>query len=594
MPSTHEISAPAAPTKPDDSKSESNRGEVIMVSGDRLRRFSDPVDVVEAFEPGDVVSALHRLADLVSQGYTVVGYLAYEAASAFDEAMVTHSSTEQPLLWFGVYGSVQETAVEDFGGSPDSSLSCEAALDEQAFTAKIDRIHEYIAAGDTYQVNFTFPLSLKYTEEAVPLFHRLCRGQDAAYQTYIDTGRYKILSMSPELFFKLDGTHLFTKPMKGTAKRGLTAASDRLQADGLAGSAKDRAENIMIVDLLRNDMGRISETGTVKVEQQFEVERYPTLWQMTSTISSQTRVDVPEIFAALFPSGSVTGAPKIRTMEIINELESGPRGVYCGAVGWWGPDRQAEFSVAIRTATVDGKTKSMTYPVGAGITWDSSADGEYGECLLKAKVLDAAISSFDLLESLLWDGDFFLLDRHLARLGESAAYFGYIFDEAHVRRELDRAVTGLCVQPMKVRLLLSKRGDVAIKAQAMEPLRVQRISLAQHPVDENDVFLYHKTTNRGVYDTALDGVSGMDDVLLWNSRGEITESTRANVGVKLDGVWVTPPVESGLLAGTYRAALIEDGTLREQVVRVEDMKRAESVRLFNSVRTWIDTEWVNA
>jgi para-aminobenzoate synthetase / 4-amino-4-deoxychorismate lyase len=570
----------------------SEPGDVIMVSGDRLRRFHDPVEIVEAACAGDVIPALDRLATLVEEGCTVAGYVAYEAAAAFDTAMVTHAVGDAPVLWFAAYERWDDLSVPACGAETGAALAWESSLDDAAFGSSLDRIREYISAGDTYQVNFTFPLSVDYSGEVLPLFYRLCRGQEGAYQTYIDTGRSSILSLSPELFFRLDGSRLTTRPMKGTAKRGLSAASDREQAEALARSEKDRAENVMIVDLVRNDMGRISETGTVQVERRFDVERYPTLWQMTSTITSETHATVPDIFAALFPSGSVTGAPKIRTMEIIRELESGPRGVYCGAVGWWGPDRQAEFNVAIRTATVDNEAGRMTYPVGAGITWESASDSEYEECLLKAKVLNEVGSKFELLESLLWDGDFFLLERHLARLRESAGRFGFDFDDSRIRSELEQCAAGLGIQPAKVRLLLSKRGSVVVEAQPMEPVSMQRVALAAAPVDNNDVFLYHKTTNRGVYDRAMKDAPGMDDVLLWNRRGELTESTRANVAVKLDGAWLTPPVESGLLAGTYRSVLIEEDKVSERRILVEDLERAEKICLFNSVRKWMDTDWV--
>lgn len=383
--------------------------------------------------------------------------------------------------------------------------------------------------------------------------------------------------------------------MKGTRPRGRWPEEDRRLAAELAASEKDRAENVMIVDLLRNDMGRIAETGSVAVASLFDVERYETVWQMTSTITARTHVAVPAILAALFPSGSVTGAPKVRTMEIIRGLEPFPRGVYCGTVGWWSPGRRAEFNVAIRTVTVDTETGSAHYHVGGGITWGSSAAGEYEECRVKAALLAVRPPRFDLLESLLFDGQYFLLENHLDRLRDSAEYFGFDLDLDAVRRALLDKAAAFVGQPgrYKVRLRVGRSGAVKVDAEPAAPARRMRIGFAREPVDENDPFLYHKTTHRALYEEAMASRPDCDDVLLWNRRGEITESTRANVVLEIDGKSLTPPVCSGLLAGTMRAHVIAEGQIHEAPLTKADVRRAESVRLINSVRKWIDVKFID-
>lgn len=590
--------APVAPdTTIPDLRSETiaskrNEGDVCLLSTTEQRFFSNPVEILVAHRIEEVLPLLETIdARVQSEGLYAAGYISYEAARAFDEALSAYDAGSSPLCWFGLYDEVQSSLPESRTDEV-SSLKWTPGVSREEFTEIIARIHDYIGAGDTYQVNYTFPMTARFDGDPYSWFRAVSRAQRGQYSAYIHAGDRHVLSASPELFFTLDGDTLTTKPMKGTIARGLTVETDRLQAKQLQASAKDRAENIMIVDLLRNDMGRISETGSVQVESLFEVARYDTLWQMTSTISSKTQASVPEIFRALFPSGSVTGAPKIRTSEIIHELEYGPRGAYCGAVGWWGPNRQAEFNVAIRTATYRPDRDELVYPVGAGITWDSSPEGEYQECLLKAELVTKARPAFELLESFLWDGEFFLLERHLARLQHSAEYFGFPFDKTALIESLDCSVDNRSEDELKVRLLLSRDGRIACTCESISPEPNLRVAFAQEPVDSRDVYLYHKTTNRTAYDQAIQGCDA-DDVILWNQDGEVTESTRANVVAKIDGVWKTPPVSSGLLTGTYRAELLDEGAIEECLMTREDLLRAEEVKLVNSVRRWMPVELID-
>jgi para-aminobenzoate synthetase/4-amino-4-deoxychorismate lyase len=452
------------------------------------------------------------------------------------------------------------------------------------------RIQDHITAGDTYQVNFTFRFRASWEGDGFSLYRRMCQSQRAPYCAYLDLGRHKIVSASPELFFQLKEDRLTCRPMKGTHPRGRWFEEDERSMRLLHTSAKDRSENVMIVDLLRNDMGRVSEQGSVVVERLFEVERYETVLQMTSTIRSRLRegVGFRDILAALFPCGSVTGAPKIRTMDIIAELEDSPRGIYTGAIGYISPGPEATFNVAIRTLWLDEETRSAELGVGGGITHYSEPDLEFEECLTKARFVHEERPAFDLLETMLWEnGEFFLLDRHLHRMERSARYFGYPFRRETVLREVEKARVTLRAGRMGIRLLLSADGDLRWDQKPIEAgdsPSPYSVALCREPISSQDPFLYHKTTHRRVYESRAVLHPDCDDVVLLNERGEITESTIANVIAVIDGVWWTPPLECGLLPGVFREELLHQGRICERILNPEDLERAEAIYFINSVR----------
>ena len=550
------------------------------------------MEVLAAHGTEEVLPCLSRVEKALSKGLHAAGYLSYEAAAAFDPALAAHPPLESlPLAMFGVYDKVETIPLSSFDRREDAvpfHADWVSGVGRTEYDEAIARIHSLIAAGDTYQINYTFPMTAPFDGDAAAWFLELCARQRTDHRAWLNLGDHQVLSLSPELFFRLDGSLLETRPMKGTRARGRWPEEDARARAALYESVKDRAENVMIVDLLRNDMGRISEVGSVSVPRLFDVERYGTVWQMTSTVQARTKAGLSEIFAALFPSGSVTGAPKIRSMQIIRECEPEPRGVYCGAVGWCGPGRRAEFNVAIRTLLLHRPSGRVRYAVGGGITWDSTARGEYEECLLKAAFLGREEPPFDLLESLRWDGaSFYLLREHQERLAASAAYFERPFDAAAMRAALDDAVRDWGGTPAKVRLLLFADGAVSATAGPLPETRPVVLRWASAPVDDRDRFLFHKTTRRQVYDDALAERGAADDVLLWNRRGEVTESCFANVVVNRDGTWFTPPVGCGLLAGTLRGRLLESGKVQEAVVTRNDVHRAGEVALINSVRGWI-------
>jgi para-aminobenzoate synthetase/4-amino-4-deoxychorismate lyase len=520
-----------------------------------------------------------------------VGWIGYEASPVFDPALCTLPATSFPLACFGLFGP--PTPLKALPASSDQSsgaITWRPSVNRDEYHTAIALIRNHLAAGDTYQVNYTFRHWGMFSGDPWELFLRTCA--DAPYGAFVDSDAFSLCSASPELFFSLHDERIFSKPMKGTAARGRTLAEDRQNADCLYKSEKNRAENVMIVDMIRNDMGRIARTGSVNVPRLFEIEKYPTVWQMTSTVEALTTASFPKIMRALFPCASVTGAPKVKTMEIITSVETAPRNIYTGAIGFLFPDRIARFSVAIRTILIDKFASRAEYGVGGGIVCDSTAAEEYEECLNKAKIILDPPSSrpFRLLETLLWTSDegYFLLSRHLERLRESALYFDYPYDEACIRKALDEKAKALQAGFYRIRLLLSRNGDiecntVALSLPGKAPLRVR---LARQAVHSRDPFLYHKTTRRNLYEKAQASFPDADDVLLYNEAEEVTESCIANLVILRNGRLVTPPVCCGLLNGTYRAELLDRGEIIEEVVSLSELKGAEKIFLINSVRKW--------
>lgn len=572
--------------------------DIILQVNKEWWHFHHPVQVVVATHTQQVLSALHEIETAVAQHHLyAAGFLSYEASAAFGLATHPPRPDDLPLLWFGLYQQPEKVRPPQSTGQPPSpKLTWQPAISEATYHATINHIKTHIAAGHTYQVNYTFPLYTAFSGDTWALFCQLTEAQQADYAAYIDIGSHIICSASPELFFKLEGKTLLSKPMKGTTARGRTLAEDEANQDWLYQSAKNRAENVMIVDMIRNDMGRVATIGTVQVPHLFAIERYPTVLQMTSTVTACTTASLCEIFTAMYPCASITGAPKQRTMQIIKALEGCPRGVYTGTIGYLAPTRQAQFNVAIRTVVINQQQQQAIYGVGGGIVWDSEAAAEYEECRIKAQVLTEKRPSFHLIESLLWTPDegYFLLEEHIARLMASAAYFGFAGTETAVCHHLISFAQTLAA-PTKVRLLLAPNGETSITT---VPLTTQataepvRVGLATTPVQCSNIWLYHKTTQRQQYEEARASRPDCDDVLLWNERGELTEASSANVVIRLKGKWVTPPVTSGLLAGTLRGWLLQNGRIQEQVLTPADLLCSEEIWLINSVRKWRQVQFV--
>ena len=574
-------------------KNKTNQAVLYDADSGRWKSFKNPVRVIEAKTIAEVLPGLHKLEELVQkENLYCAGFISYEAAPAFDDALKVKPPGLFPLLWFGLYSGFEELQPEPSHQDKDYMLGkWNPSIGYEQYSNAIALIKEYLANGDTYQVNFTFRLTAPFSGNAWSFFLDLALTQQMKYAAYIDTGQFAVCSLSPELFFRLDGREILSRPMKGTAARGRTPAEDREIAEWLRDSEKNKAENIMIVDMVRNDIGRVAQTGSVNVPGLFSIEKLPTVWQMTSTVTADTGASLGEIMSALFPCASITGAPKPRTMRIISDLEEAPRNIYTGCIGYIAPGRTARFSVAIRTVLIDREKKNAEYGVGGGIVWDSESEEEYRECMTKARIVTEKRREFALLETILWTPEegYFLLAKHLKRLSDSADYFNFPVDMTKIGIELQKIEKSLNGKPHRIRLLLYRCGKISCESMSQDEHAGQQIpgvKLAEKSVDSSDPFLYHKTTNREVYDDAMAASPGFDDVLLWNEKDEITESCIANVVVQYESDLLTPPVSSGLLAGTFRARLLEQNMIREEIITKEMLHKCKKIFLINSVRRW--------
>ncbi|HLK54587.1 MAG TPA: aminodeoxychorismate synthase component I [Candidatus Angelobacter sp.] len=575
-------------------------------SNQRSYLFLKPIRVIAVNHLNEIPAFFAQIEAALANGLYAAGYFSYECGyhfERFDGPLPT--SDGPPLAWIGIYsnpivfdhepgrftGSDPVTASaqnpEQLPGAVVDHVTLEIGKDE--YCARILEIKERIASGETYQVNFTDRVSFDLSSSPAATFAALAKQQPVAYSAFLNVADQHILSFSPELFFRIDNGRIVTRPMKGTMARGLDSDEDMQAAVRLQNDEKNRSEHVMIVDLLRNDLGRICAIGSIQVDGLFSIEKYETLLQMTSTVSGVLRPQISyyDIFRSLFPSGSVTGAPKIHTMEIIRELERTPRGAYTGAIGFISPHGASIFNVAIRTLVLkDGRAQMG---VGGGIVADSDPAEEYRECLLKASFLTRARRDFQLIETMLWEKDFFLLSMHLERLESSAAYFNFACDRNGILlrlHELSKSFTA--GKSYRVRLLLSSNGSFTVEDSELHAEQYGGcVRLSNVRTFSSDVFLRHKTTQREIYDRqyAEARAAGLDEVIFQNERGEITEGAISNIFIRKSGKMITPPLSCGVLPGVFRRYLLEtDANAEERIVTMEDLKAADAVFLCNSVR----------
>jgi len=537
---------------------------VIWDGEDGRRVFRHPRDVISADSPAQVPAALTAIEAALGRGHYVAGWLGYELGHAL-EPRLAGLARDGALLRLGVFAAFDDEASPPQGRAYAGPLAPE--WDEAAYLRRFARVKDYIAAGDVYQANLSFRAHFLFLGEPRAFYERLRAESGARHCAFVDDGERQVLSLSPELFFDLaaDG-RITVRPMKGTSARQGDDAAERAQ---LAASAKDRAENLMIVDLIRNDLSRIAEPGTVAVFDLFKIESYPTLHTMVSTVTAKTRTGIgaAQILHALFPCGSITGAPKIRAMEILAQLEASPRGPYCGALGWLAPDGSARFNVAIRTLTISHGRGELG--IGGGVVQDSDGAGEYAECKLKARFFEQGRQPIELIETLRHARDFVRLNAHLVRMQNSAAVLGLAFDGAMARTALDEAVAGRA-GPLRVRLTLDEEGTNRAAAYDLPPDPVHwTFRLATQPLDSNDLLLRHKTSWRALHDQPH---PDCDELIFCNERGELTEGARSNLFIRRGDVLLTPPLEAGLLPGVLRAELIEQGGAKEAVLTPADLE----------------------
>jgi para-aminobenzoate synthetase / 4-amino-4-deoxychorismate lyase len=557
--------------------------------------FSHPTETITATTLDEVVPAMDRADAAAAAGSWVVGMVSYDAAPAFDPALASLRNEAVPLVAFGVFDRAEKSDGPSGGEYMVSKWT--ASRSRTSFGHDIDRVRSLIAAGETYQINYTMRLKAAFAGDPRGLFAALARAQHADHLAFLDLGDAAVCSASPELFLRRDGDMVTGRPMKGTRPRSTDPARDAELARELVASEKDRAENTMIVDMTRNDLGRIAQIGTVETPVLHHVESYPTVHTMTSTVTARTNASLSELFAATFPGASITGAPKVRTTHAIADLERTPRGIFYGCVGALSPAGTQEFNIAIRTVWVDTRRGSAEYGVGGGIVWDSTAESEWQEARDKTKVLVRASATFELLETMRWtpSGGVMLRDRHLTRVRRAADHFGFGFDVQGVETALDR-VRGNVDQ--RLRLVCSADASFTLTEVSLDDefvstpdqaadLPVWQLPLDSAPIDLGDEFLFHKTTRRERYEAARASHPNAPDVLLWNERRELTETTIGNLVVRLDGRLVTPPVASSLLVGTFREELLAIGVISEQVVSIDDLLRADELYMINSVRGWV-------
>ena len=540
----------------------------------------DLIELHEAETAAELKPVLDKVEMASQHGHFAIGYICYEAASGLDDSLTHRPKLNYPLAIFAEFKNIRPI---DFS-EEIKAVKLSATIKKNSFIQSIGRIKEHLEKGDIYQVNFTHQLVGYFNETPRNVFAKLIAAQPTPHGVFFETENLAICSASPELFFSLKDNQLEMRPMKGTRKRGRYLSEDLQYKSELGSSEKDRAENLMILDMVRNDLGRICIPGSIKTSKLFDIQKLPTVWQQTSSVTGKTDACLAEIFSATFPCASVTGAPKTKSMEIISKLEMTARGVYTGTLGYVKPNREASFNVAIRTMVIDKLAHQASYGVGGGIVWDSSAESEWEESLLKAQVLEFPTASFELFETIKYDPQegVCLLEEHISRLRMSSEYFSWPFKEAIARNLLNGVKSD---EALRIKLVMTRDGKLSFKTSPLPAFGdLIRLKLAKRPIDSNNIFLFHKTTNRRVYEEAKKDVKKCDDVILYNEREELTETTIANLYVEVDGSLLTPPLDCGLLPGAFRASMLSKRAAFERVLYKEDLLASNNIFIGNSLR----------
>lgn len=557
--------------------------------------FKDPVEIVTGNNISKIKSQLEYIESKTKEGFYAAGFLSYEASKAFENRFCVKQNNTSPDIWFGLYKERKVVKHTDLfnGKKYPVKLKWKLPLSKEEYSNGINYTKDRIKNGDIYQLNYTFVMNSDFNLKdlsSFDIFESCFAELDSSYLAFINTKDFSVLSGSPELFFLFKDNQLVSKPMKGTASRGRFNLEDDLNIKDLYHSEKNRAENVMIVDMIRNDMGKIAKTSSIEVTKLFEIEKYSKVLQMTSTIKSYTDKSVLDIFQAMFPCASITGAPKIRAMECINCAEKSARGIYTGSIGFITPAQDALFNVAIRTLYINKNTKKAYFGTGGGIVWDSQTQSEYLECMDKALIISDPDPDFCLLETMLYTPDkgFYLKNLHIKRILRSAKYFNFDLNEDELNKVLNGFKKSCC---SRVRLTLDKRGKITLEHTQIADRGFNktkwRVCIHKGNVNSKDRFLYHKTTNRQVYTDALNANPGFDDVILKNEKNEITESCFGNIIIKKKNEYLTPYYNSGLLNGTMREFLLQRKKVKEAVISESDLYEADKIFIINSVRGFI-------
>lgn len=528
---------------------------------------------IKIFSVNEIEKQLNKIDNLLSQGLTAFGFIEYEFGYFLEDRLQKNISLKnKPLLnfFFSEESSIQKIDSKELNYEHCSSFIGKNTINDfkldttkEEYLENVTKIKKYIQEGDTYQVNYTVKSKFKVTSSVVELFLQLIFTQSAKYAAIINLDDKIIISSSPELFFEVDNDSIIVKPMKGTIKRGINLKQDSQHIEELFSSDKDRAENIMIVDLLRNDIGKICEYDSVKVINKYNIEKYESVYQLTSEIKGKLKTNkLSDIITNLFPSGSITGAPKLRTMEIIHELEKERRGIYTGLIGIFNKQRSIA-NVAIRTIEIDNQSNSGQLGIGSGIVWDSQPENEFEEVLLKSKFLTEPAKYFELLETMLYEnGEIFLLDYHLKRIKESSNYFLFLFDESALKSELFNSIESFNKsESYKIRLTLSKWGSINLRAEEIKQETGNiDIIISDDKINSKDKYQYFKTTNRELYDAELSKAKdkGFFEVVFFNQNGYLAEGAITNIFIEINNTFYTPRIEDGILNGCYRQFILDN------------------------------------
>lgn len=553
------------------------------------RYYTDPVDILIADDPGDIDDIFAKLTQYHQEGYFIAGYLSYDLGYVFEDALSHRLAPKRPtpLLNFGIFKTFERQAPTQLlysSQAPDLTLT--PLWSEAEYSKRFSQVMDYIRAGDVYQINLTFPMTGPYDGPAHTLYAAFRHRQKGRYGGVVHLGNAPdIISLSPELFFRKEGRDMSMRPMKGTRPRSANSQIDEELRLNMRNDVKSQAENLMIVDLLRNDLSRISEPGSVKVPELFALESYETLHQMTSRVVSKLTpdIDMKSIFQNLFPCGSVTGAPKIRAMEIIDDLETTPRGAYCGALGYIDPNGDACFNVGIRTLTLSGKR--LTYNVGSGLVYDSQAQDEYHECLLKADVLSQPPAG--IIETCLWTPKDGIVrgKAHKARMMKSAKALGYPFNPA----QYDALIDGIKAKETSqhIRITLSAEGDLNLSQKYFVSLDRPKIMVSPHKLSKQVQYSKHKISRRNFYDEErerLKALTGIDEVIFLNESGKLCEGSFTSIFIEKDGKLLTPALKTGILPGVLRAQLLRSKKARTADLTEDDLLGAKNIYIGNSMR----------
>lgn len=556
--------------------------------------FINPVKIISTKYFDNVATCLDEIKCAVNNGYYVAGYMSYEAAYAFTHRMKDFPAVTMPLLWFGVFTQptdLSKRETEDFSVG-NWKLNQSKKEYEKAF----QNIQQAIVAGETDQVNYTVQFQAPFSGSSLSYYEQLKHAQQGQYSAYLDLGNEQILSASPELFFHLQNNIITTKPMKGTIHRGKTYEEDIKNAKWLAASYKNQLENNLITKLMVDELKMVTNESSIKIIDQYQIKKYPTVYQMTSTIKGSIlpHVSAVDILKTLFPCGSITGVPKDKTMDIIAKLEKNPRNVYCGTIGYIAPNNDAIFNVPIRTVMIDQKSQLARYGAGGGITRQSNVEEEFQETLTKTKVLYEKQKSFSLLETFgLKQGKIIAFEEHIQRIKNSANYFNIPIHIDSIKNQLHILQENNKDGEWRIRLLVNHQGKANFEVKPLPKSKKAVVKLASSPINKNDIFLYHKTTNRTVYEERLKEIDDVFDVLLWNENNEVTEFTIGNIVVERGDELLTPPIQCGLLPGTFREKLLKAGTIKESKITKEDLNHCKNIWLINSVREWVPVKLIS-